>query len=257
MHERIKIMKAQAITAMPDEIADQYISRLERLPWERVAEDLDKYGAAVLPGLLSAAECRAMAGLSSDPALSPVPPVEAQSTWGNGDHRYLGYPMPGAVAGLRAALYARLVGIANDWNRRMEVGQRYPEAHRDYREVCRRAGQTLSTSMLMDHTVGQFSFLHQDLYGTQSFPLQAAILLSQPGADFSGGEFVITEQRPRMQTRPEVVTLNQGDAALFAVSGRPVTGSRGAYRVNLRHGFSKVRAGRLRALSIIFHDAAA
>lgn len=250
-------MTAQSVLNPHDATTDQYLARCDGYSWERISEDLDKYGAALFPALLSADECMAMIDLFSLPAQSRIPAVTEQCDWGNGDHRYFRYPLPTAVAGLRAAFYPRLAGIANDWNKRMEIGERYPSSHEQYLKVCKRAGQTIPTSMLLDHTVGQFSFLHQDLYGSLSFPLQIVILLSQPGSDFDGGEFVITEQRPRMQTRPEVVTLKQGDAVVFAVANRPVSGTRGSYRVNLRHGFSKVRAGRLRALSITFHDATA
>lgn len=250
-------MTAQSAITTNDALTDEYLSRCELYNWNGISEDLDRYGAAVLPGLLSADECEAMAELFSDPALSRIPSVTEQRAWGSGDHRYFREPMPDAVGELRAALYPRLAVIANAWNERMEVSERYPKTHGQYLQMCHRAGQTLPASMLLDHAVGQYSFLHQALYGALSFPLQVAVLLSRPDAEFTGGEFVITEQRPRMQTRPEVVALNQGDAVVLAVSHRPVTGARGTYRVNLRHGFSKVRAGRLRALSIIFHDAAA
>lgn len=250
-------MAAQSVRASDDPTADPYLARCGHYSWDSISRDLDKYGAAVLPELLSADECKAMADLFSDPTLSHIPSVTEQHTWGGGDNRYFRYPLPDTVAGLRAALYTHLALIATDWNERMEVSEHYPKSHRQYLEMCHRAGQAAPTSMLLDHAVGQFSFLHQDLYGALSFPLQIAILLSQPDTDYTGGEFVITEQRPRMQTRPEVVALNRGDAVVLAVANRPVTGTRGTYRVNLRHGFSKVRSGRLRALSIIFHDAAA
>lgn len=176
---------------------------------------------------------------------------------GNGNYRYAGYPTPGLIGDLRAAIYPHLAPIANVWNEKMEFGERYPVTHQEYLEICHRNGQTLSTSMLMEHGVGQQTLLHQDIYGDHIFPLQVAVVLSQRGMDYVGGEIVIMEQHPRMQTRPEVIVLNKGDGVVFASSNRPVTGKRGTYRVNLRHGFSKVREGRQVALSIIFHDGAA
>jgi uncharacterized protein len=156
---------------------------------------------------------------------------------------------------LREALYPRLAYVANDWNARMGIGERYPTAHADFLRQCHRAGQTRPTPLLLQYVEGDFNCLHQDLYGDLAFPLQAAFLLSEPGADFTGGEFVLTEQRPRMQSRVEVISLGQGDAVIFAVHNRPVEGSRGAYRVNLRHGVSRVRSGTRHTLGVIFHDA--
>jgi uncharacterized protein len=250
-------MKAQLDLATEDVTAERYHTRIIQCAWTRISEDLDAYGAAVLPGLLSPDERKAMVELFAEPTLSRIPPVAELRAWGTGEHHYFKYPMPDLVAGLRTALYPHLAVIANDWNGRMEIDQRYPEGHHQNLQLCHRVGQTLPTSMLSEYAVGDFSNLHQDLYGNLVFPLQVTILLLQPDEDFTGGELVITEQRPRMQTRPEVVALNKGDAVVFAVSNRPVTGTRGTYRVNLRHGFSKVRTGRLRALSLVFHDAAA
>jgi hypothetical protein len=248
-------MKAQFDFATDTGAAKHYARRILQYPWPRLSEDLDVYGVAVLPSLLSADECKAMSALFSDQTLTRVTPVEAFRTWGTGGHCYFKYPMPDLVAGLRTALYPRLSSIANDWNLRMKIDQRYPEDHRQYLQSCHRAGQTLPTSMLSEYAAAEFSNLHQDVYGDMVFPLQVTVLLSQPDEDFTGGEFVITEQRPRMQTRPEVVSLNKGDAVAFAVSNRPVAGTRGTYRVNLRHGFSKIRTGRLRTFSLVFHDA--
>jgi hypothetical protein len=216
---------------------------------DSMSKDLDAYGAAVLPALLPVEQCEAIAGLHAD---SSYP-----RAFGTGTYRHFNYPMPQMITRLRTAFYSRLVPIANAWNERMELGERYPRTHSEFLQMCRANGQTQPTSMLMEHTVGQRSLLHQDLYGGLTFPLQVLILLSQPGMDFAGGEFVVTEQRPRMQTRPEVVSLKQGDAVVLAVSNRPVSGTRGTYRVLLRHGFSKVREGRQHALSVVFHDAAA
>lgn len=250
-------MNAQPDLATIDAPTALYLARIAQYPWDRISQDLDAYGAAVLPGLLSTEECAAAAELFNGGLLSPVPSLEDQRSWGNGTYRYARYPMPGLMADLRTALYPRLVPVANVWNEKMEIGERYPVSHREYLETCRRAGQSIPTSMMLEHVAGQQSLLHQDIYGEHAFPLQVAIMLSQRGTDYTGGEFVITEQRPRMQTRPEVVSLNKGDAVVLAVSNRPVAGTRGTYRVNLRHGFSKVREGRQVALSIIFHDAAA
>lgn len=250
-------MKAQVELVTFNSLSAGYIARIARRPWDRIAKDLDAYGAAILSGLLSADECIAAQKLFSDSALSRAPSVEDQRSWGNGNYRYVRYPMPELITNLRTAIYSHLAPIANAWNQAMGIGGRYPAAHEDYLGICRRARQTVPTSMMLEHSVGQQSLLHQDIYGEHAFPLQVVIMLSQRGIDYDGGEFVITEQRPRMQTRPEVVTLNKGDAVVLAVSNRPVTGKRGSYRVNLRHGFSKVRDGRQLALSIIFHDAAA
>ena len=250
-------MKVQMDLTERDAASEQCHRRILQYPWPRLSEDLDAYGAAVLPRLFSADECKAASELLNDPALSGVAPVGELNAWGTGAHHFFKYPMPGLVAGVRAALYPHLSSIANDWNERMKIDQRYPEELRQYLQLCHRAGQTLPMSMLSQYAAADFSNLHQDLYGDLIFPLQAAVLLSQPNKDFTGGEFVLTEQRPRMQTRAEVVSLDKGDAVVFAVSNRPVTGSRGTYRVNLRHGFSKIRSGQLRTLSLVFHDAAA
>lgn len=250
-------MKAQLDLATLDAPSPEYATQIAQYDWRRIAEDLDAYGAAVLPSLLSAHDCATAADLFSGTMLSRMPPVEEMRSWGNGNYRYLRHSTPEMISALRTAIYPRLAPIANAWNEKMEIADRYPITHPDYLEICRQAGQTLPTSMLLEHTSGQQTLLHQDIYGDCAFPLQVAVALSQRGLDYSGGEFVITEQRPRMQTRPEVVSLNEGDAVVFAVSNRPVAGTRGTYRVNLRHGFSKVREGRQLALSIIFHDAAA
>ena len=175
--------------------------------------------------------------------------------FGKGEYKYFAYPLPEPIASLRTALYPRLAAIANDWNARMGIATRYPAEHEDYLDLCHKAGQTRPTPLLLQYEPGDYNCLHQDLYGDLAFPLQLTILLSEPGKDFTGGEFVITEQRPRMQSRAEVVPLRQGDAVIFAVHHRPVNGTRGAYRVNLRHGVSRVRSGRRHTLGVIFHDA--
>lgn len=237
--------------------SDRYNFRCEQCPWDRVVTDLNQHGAAVLRDFLSADECREMVDLFTDPSLSASPPIAELHAWGTGQHRYFKYPMSEPIADLRSALFPRLAVLANGWNERLGLKLQYPEAHGDYLRTCKQAGQTLSTSTLSVYLEGEFRKLHQDDYGELVFPLQVTIQLSQPGEDFAGGEFVLVEQRPRMQSRPEVVPLEKGDAVIFPVSHRPVAGSRGTYRANLRHGVSTVRAGRLCHLNIVFHDAAA
>jgi hypothetical protein len=179
----------------------------------------------------------------------------ARHGFGRGEYRYFNYPLPDLLAGLRAAFYPHLASVANAWNERMGLDQRYPRIHADFLKLCCDAGQTRPTPLLLQYVPGDFNCLHQDLYGDIAFPIQVAILLSEPGRDFTGGEFVLTEQRPRMQSRVEVVPLSQGDAVAFAVHNRPVQGTKGNYRVNLRHGVSRLRSGRRHTVGIIFHDA--
>jgi hypothetical protein len=181
--------------------------------------------------------------------------VMARHGFGRGEYKYFAYPLPDLIEGLRTALYPRLAPIANRWNEQMKISMRYPAAHADFIELCHAAGQMRPTPLLLQYDAGDYNCLHQDLYGELAFPLQVAILLSEPGRDHTGGEFVLTEQRPRMQSRAEVVPLRQGDAVAFAVHHRPVIGTRGTYRVNMRHGVSRVRSGRRHTLGIIFHDA--
>ncbi len=179
----------------------------------------------------------------------------ARHGFGKGEYRYFKYPLPDILGGLRTALYPRFAGLANTWNEAMGFDQRFPVTHDAYLEQCHKAGQVRPTPLLLQYGTGDFNCLHQDLYGDLVFPIQVAILLSEPGKDFSGGEFCMTEQRPRMQSRVEVVSLRQGDAVAFAVHNRPVQGTRGSYRVNLRHGVSRVRSGTRHTAGIIFHDA--
>ena len=205
--------------------------------------------------LLSPDECREIASLypQDDRFRSKV--VMGRHGFGRGEYKYFAYPLPDLIEGLRTALYPRLAPIANHWNELMRIDVRYPAGHAEFLERCHAAGQTRPTPLLLQYDAGDYNCLHQDLYGDLAFPLQVAILLSEPGRDHTGGEFVLTEQRPRMQSRPEVVPLRQGDAVVFAVHHRPVSGTRGHYRVNLRHGVSRVRSGRRHTLGIIFHDA--
>jgi uncharacterized protein len=223
--------------------------------WDAVGSDLDAFGCATLPKLLTADECRSLASLYPQERHFRSHIHMARHGFGKGEYRYFKYPLPAIVADLRTALYPHIVPFANAWNERMAMATRYPNAHADYLETCHAAGQIRPTPLLLQYGPGDFNCLHQDLYGELAFPLQVAVLLSAPNRDFSGGEFVLTERRPRMQSRVEVVALEQGDAVVFAVHNRPVQGSKGAYRVDLRHGVSRVRSGQRHTLGIIFHDA--
>jgi hypothetical protein len=220
-----------------------------------LADELDARGNAVLEGLLSAEECSALAALYPRADLFRSRVVMARHGFGRGEYQYFNYPLPDLIAELRTALYSRLAPIANRWNQAMDIDVSYPPEHADFIARCRGAGQTKPTPLLLQYRVDDYNCLHQDVYGEHVFPLQVAVLLSQPGRDFTGGEFVMTEQRPRMQSRAEVVPLQQGDAVVFTVRNRPVQGSRGVYRVNLRHGVSRIRSGQRHTLGIIFHDA--
>ena len=229
--------------------------RVARYGWDRLAADLDGYGCAVLENLVTPEECAALAALYPQEQHFRSHIHMARHGFGKGEYRYFSYPLPGLIGGLRTSLYPRLAPIANAWNERMGVDALYPDSHDAFLKACHEAGQMRPTPLLLQYGPGDFNCLHQDLYGDLAFPLQVAILLSEPGRDFSGGEFVLTEQRPRMQSRVEVVPLRQGDAVAFAVHNRPVRGSKGHYRVNLRHGVSRVRSGRRHTVGIIFHDA--
>jgi hypothetical protein len=229
--------------------------RVETLDWERLARDLDAGGSAVVEKLLTPPECVALAEFYGAENSFRSRVVMGRHGFGRGEYKYFAYPLPDIVAELRTALYPQLVPVANRWNESMRVDARYPVNHAEFLGRCRTAGQDRPTPLLLQYEAGDYNCLHQDLYGEHVFPLQVAVLLSRPGTDFSGGEFVMTEQRPRMQSRPEVVPLEQGDAVIFAVSHRPVQGTRGTYRVNLRHGVSRVRSGMRHTLGVIFHDA--
>jgi hypothetical protein len=224
--------------------------------WTTLAGELDARGWAMRPGLLDADSCARIAAGYDDPAQFRSQVVMARHGFGRGDYRYYRYPLPDLVAGLRAALYPRLAPIANRWHERLGLATRFPADHDAFLARCHEAGQARPTPLLLRYGPGDYNCLHQDLYGEHVFPLQVAILLSRPGDDFAGGEFVLTEQRPRMQSRVEVVPLAQGDAVVFAVNHRPVAGTRGDYRVAMRHGVSTLRSGRRHTLGIIFHDAA-
>jgi uncharacterized protein len=248
-------MKSRSFTMSRASQVTAAEARVAAHDWQAVAGDLDRYGCAVLPKLLSPADCRAIAALYADESRFRSHIHMARHGFGKGEYRYFKYPLPDLLAGLRTALYPRLAGVANAWNARMGMDERYPEDHASFLKRCHNAGQTRPTPLLLQYVAGDFNCLHQDLYGALAFPIQVAILLSEPDKDFTGGEFVLAEQRPRMQSRAEVVPLRQGDAAVFAVHNRPVQGSKGNYRVNLRHGVSRVRSGMRHTVGIIFHDA--
>jgi uncharacterized protein len=230
-------------------------SRVDAYPWPSVSEHLDAHGWAMLKQLLTNSECEAIAGLYADDRHFRSHIVMARHGFGRGEYKYFEYPLPKTVADLRTALYPRLAPIANQWNASMGIAVRYPNALADFIARCHRAGQTRPTPLLLQYRESDFNALHQDVYGEHVFPLQVAILLSEPEKDFTGGEFVLTEQRPRMQSRAEVVPLRRGDGVVFAVRNRPVQGTRGIYRVNLRHGVSRLRSGNRHTVGVIFHDA--
>ncbi|WP_458756192.1 2OG-Fe(II) oxygenase [Afipia sp. TerB] len=235
--------------------AEAVAGHVAAIDWSAIAAHLDGNGWAVLEQLLSADQCRAIASLygNDDGFRSHI--VMARHGFGKGEYKYFSYPLPDIVADLRTSLYPHLAPIANRWNEAMGIDIRYPKDHADFIARCHKAGQTRPTPLLLQYGAGDYNCLHQDLYGEHVFPLQVAILLSEPERDFTGGEFVLTEQRPRMQSRAAVVPLRQGDAVLFAVHNRPMQGTRGTYRVNLRHGVSQLRSGRRHTVGIIFHDA--
>ena len=223
--------------------------------WPRIGAELDEQGWALLPGLLPDADCDRIAALYAceDGFRSRV--VMARHGFGRGEYRYFAYPLPAGVEKLRNALYPHLATIANGWQDRLGKAERFPDHHTDYIARCHAAGQTRPTPLLLRYGPGDYNCLHQDLYGDEVFPLQVAVLLSEPGQDFTGGEFVLTEQRPRMQSRVMVVPLNKGDGVVFAVNNRPVKGTRGNYQVKMRHGVSRLITGQRHTLGIIFHDA--
>jgi hypothetical protein len=232
------------------------MARAQTYDWSGIAAELDRHGWAMLAQMLSPRECRDLAALYESGGNFRSRIIMSRHGFGSGEYQYFAYPLPDMVATLRTALYRPLAPIANRWNERMGIDVRYPAGHAEYLACCHAAGQTRPTPLLLQYGEGDFNALHQDLYGEHVFPFQVVFLLSEPEEDFTGGEFVLTEQRPRMQSRAEVVPLRRGDAAIFAVHNRPVNGKRGVYRVNLRHGVSRVRSGRRNTMGIIFHDAA-
>jgi len=231
------------------------LERVGAIEWEQVSHDLDAHGNAIVTRLLSSDQCETLATLYAQDEIFRSRVVMARHGFGRGEYKYFSYPLPDIIADLRTALYPCLVPIANRWNTMMGIDVRYPEKHAEFIARCHQAGQVRPTPLLLQYGADDYNCLHQDLYGEHVFPLQLTILLSKPDRDFTGGEFVMTEQRPRMQSRPIVVPLRQGDAVLFAVNQRPVQGSRGVYRVAFRHGVSRVRSGHRHTAGIIFHDA--
>jgi hypothetical protein len=231
------------------------VARVENLDWQKVADKLNESGNALLKEILSLQDCEALASMYGSDEHFRSRVVMARHGFGRGEYKYFKYPLPDVLQRLRVALYEKLAPVANDWNAKMGIEVRYPSEHADFIERCHKAGQLRPTPLLLQYGEGDYNCLHQDLYGEHVFPIQVAVLLSEPGRDFAGGEFVLTEQRPRMQTRPEVVPLRQGDAVAFAVHHRPVQGTRGVYRVNMRHGVSQLKSGQRHTVGIIFHDA--
>ncbi|MBT9459933.1 MAG: 2OG-Fe(II) oxygenase [Burkholderiaceae bacterium] len=231
-------------------------ARLSAIDWQQTGDELGAEGHALLPGLITTSECAQLAALYGNESLFRSRVVMGHHGFGQGEYQYFRYPLPDLVAQLREALYPRLVTIANHWHALMGLDTRFPATHQAFIERCHAAGQQRPTPLLLRYGPGDYNCLHQDLYGDEVFPLQVVLLLSEPGRDFEGGEFVMTEQRPRMQSRPMVLPLRQGDAAVIAVHHRPVQGTRGTYRVNLRHGVSRIRSGQRFTAGIVFHDAA-
>jgi hypothetical protein len=238
-----------------DDDAHSLHYRIDAYDWHALAATLDEFGCAILPGLLDETRCRSVASLYERDTHFRSRVIMARHGFGRGEYKYFATPLPTIVQALRNTLYPRLVPIANRWHAQLGIDARFPDRHADFLDRCHRAGQTRPTPLLLRYREGDYNCLHQDLYGEHVFPLQAAVLLSRPGHDFTGGEFVMTEQRPRMQSRAEVVTLAQGDALVFAVNGRPRAGQRGLHRVNMRHGVSRLRSGERQMLGVIFHDA--
>ena len=259
------IAGGQALQAIPaGQIADEAFSaaqpndiqlRVNAFDWNAAAHSLDQYGNAVLPRLLTPEECRAVAALYPNDALYRSRIVMSRHGFGRGEYKYFRYPLPEMIARLRSAIYPHLVPIANRWNEAMRIAVRFPDAHADFIRRCHEAGQTRPTPLLLEYGPDDYNCLHQDLYGEHVFPIQAAILLSQPGKDFEGGEFVMTAQSSGRPARADIVALDQGDAVVFTVNTRPVPGKRGLSRLAMRHGVSRVLSGRRHTVGIIFHDA--
>jgi len=248
-------MNAQRATDPGVGIDAEMRRRVDTLDWARIATDLDAQGNARIAGLLSPHECDASARLYDVDGIHRSRVVMSRHGFGRGEYKYFSYPLPHVVHELRTTIYPHLAPVANRWNQAMGIDVRYPNAHEAFIARCHDAGQRRPTPLILRYGVDDYNCLHQDLYGEHVFPLQVVILLSQPGHDFSGGELVLTEQRPRMQSRPQVVPLQKGDAVVLAVHHRPVQGTRGMYRVNMRHGVSRLHSGHRHTLGVIFHDA--
>jgi len=248
-------MTGAAVSNAPVYRCRTIAERVATFDWQRIAADLDAHGCAVADAVLAPAKCKVLAASYAEEGLFRSRIVMARHGFGRGEYKYFASPLPAVVASLRSALYPPLASIANRWNEALGIDVRYPDEHAAFLEWCHAAGQTRPTPLLLHYGEGDCNCLHQDLYGEHVFPLQVAFLLSVPGHDFTGGEFVLTEQRPRQQSRAEVVPLSQGDGVIFPVHHRPVQGTKGWYRVTLRHGVSRVRSGQRHTLGIIFHDA--
>lgn len=233
----------------------EFVERVKARDWKQILQDLDTHGNVIMGNLISSADCEALSNLYLDEQIFRSTVIMEKHGFGLGEYKYFKYPLPTIIDVLRTTIYPYLVLVANSWNEAMGIDVRYPEKHQDFVARCHEAGQLKPTALLLRYEKDGYNCLHQDVYGRQIFPLQVTFLLSKPEWDFTGGEFVFTEQRPRMQSRPEVVPLRQGDAVIFAVHNRPVYGTHGVHRVNLRHGVSRVRSGRRYTLGIIFHDA--
>jgi uncharacterized protein len=247
--------RGKATDLRPTERERDIASRVDDRDWDGIRSDLNDYGAASIGELLSPRECSELTALYGDKNRFRSRIVMGRHGFGRGEYQYFAYPLPETVAELRTALYTRLAEIANAWSERMRAAERYAPTLDGFLRRCHEAGQAKPTPLLLKYGAGDFNALHQDLYGEIAFPIQVVILLSEPGRDFTGGEFVLTEQRPRMQSRAEVVSLSQGEAVAFAVHNRPVDGAKGTYRVNMRHGVSRMRSGQRHTLGVIFHDA--
>ena len=246
-----------AVTTLRTTVAKEGLpQRIESIDVQQLVDSLDAQGWARIEGLLTRGDCDELAGMYPDDALFRSRVVMSRHGFGQGEYKYFAYPLPPVVARLREALYAKLVPVANRWHEAMGMATRFPGFHDEFIDRCRQAGQSRPTPLLLRYEAGDYNCLHQDLYGEHVFPLQVVLLLSEPGRDFDGGELVMTEQRPRMQSRPMVLPLRQGDAAVIAVNERPVRGTRGVYRVKLRHGVSRLHAGQRHTAGLVFHDAA-
>ena len=248
-------MNARGVGAIGSVPPNELVGRVAAIEWPEVEADLDAQGAAVIKGLLAPVDCHELSSLYQRDDIFRARVVMARHGFGRGEYRYFDYPLPPLIGVLRESLYAHLAPVANRWYDAMGMTARFPDRHSDFIDRCHAAGQEKPTPLLLQYGAGDYNCLHQDLYGEHVFPLQVAVLLEEPGRDFRGGEFVLVEQRPRLQTRAQVVDLRQGDAVVFAVHHRPVRGTRGFYRVNVRHGVSEMRAGHRHTLGIIFHDA--
>jgi hypothetical protein len=247
-------MSAREIGNVPS-ISLSAEDRLATYDWQRITAELNTHGHALIEKLMTPGECVVIASLYAHEGHFRSRVIMARHGFGQGEYCYFKYPLPEMIESLRTELYPRFAPVANEWNERMGNATRYPEAHSAYLATCHDAGQIRPTPLLLQYVAGDYNCLHQDLYGDHVFPIQVAILLSEPGQDFTGGEFVLTEQRPRMQSRAQVVALNRGDAVAFAVNDRPVHGIKRDYRVKMRHGVSRIRSGRRHTAGIIFHDA--